>query len=146
MARISFSEQGLTPFEKLLGHNKMILEKWFSLEECFSNSKTFTPELKEEVRRTLAFNNGCEYCKAKGNPSDDITDSKVLAATKIADLVSKKRLIDNHEFNSLKKEFNDQEISELFALICFLTASQRFGALLDLQPSCSINSSSQINN
>ncbi|MCR1975598.1 carboxymuconolactone decarboxylase family protein, partial [Clostridium sporogenes] len=24
------------------------------------------------------------------------------------------------------------------ALICFITASQKFGALLDLQPSCSI--------
>ncbi|WP_425804656.1 carboxymuconolactone decarboxylase family protein [Desulfitobacterium sp. Sab5] len=138
MARIAFSEQGLTPFEKLLGHNNEILKKWISLEKCFFNTQTFTPELKEEVRRILAFNNGCEYCKAKGKPSKGLTDSKVLAATKIADLVSKKRLIDNHEFNSLKKEFNDQEISELFALICFLTASQRFGALLDLQPSCSI--------
>lgn len=138
MARIAFSEQGLTPFEKLMGHNKEILEKWGSLEECFFNTQTFTPELKEEVRRILAFNNGCEYCKAKGKPSKDLTDSKVLAATKIADLVSKKRLIDDQEFNSLKKEFSDQEISELFALICFLSASQRFGALLDLQPSCSI--------
>ena len=66
MALISFSQNGLTPFQQLLGHNKDILEKWISLEECFFGRDTLSAKLKEEVRRTLAFNNGCEYCKAKG--------------------------------------------------------------------------------
>lgn len=35
MARITFSQEGLTPFQQLLGHNKYIMEKWTSLEECF---------------------------------------------------------------------------------------------------------------
>ena len=138
MAKIIFSQEGLSPFQQLLGHNKYILEKWSSLEECFFNSNTFTAELKEEVRRTLAFNNGCQYCMARGKPSDGITDSKILIATKIADIVSKNQPISDEYFNKLKKEFTDNEISELLALICFITASQRFGALLDLQPSCPI--------
>jgi alkylhydroperoxidase family enzyme len=138
MARITFSQEGLTPFEQLLGHNKEILEKWSSLEECIFNSNTFTPELKEQLRRTLAFNNGCQYCMAKGKPSNQITDSKILIATKIADIVSKNHIIDDKHFNLLKNEFSDKEISELLALICFITASQKFGALLDLQPSCPI--------
>ena len=138
MAKIIFSQEGLSPFQQLLGHNKYVLEKWSSLEECFFNSNTFTTELKEEVRRTLAFNNGCQYCMAKGKPSDKITDSKILIATKIADIVSKNQPISDEYFNKLKKEFTDNEISELLALICFITASQRFGALLDLQPSCPI--------
>ncbi|MEW9122283.1 MAG: carboxymuconolactone decarboxylase family protein [Thermotaleaceae bacterium] len=139
MARISFSQEGFSPFQQLLGHNKHILEKWSSLEECIFNSPTFTPELKEEVRRRLAFNNGCQYCMAKGKPSDHIADFRTLIAAEIADTVSKNQPINAQNFNRLKKEFKDKEISELFALICFITASQKFGALLDLQPSCPID-------
>lgn len=138
MARITFSQEGLTPFEQLLGHNKEILEKWSSLEECIFNSNTFTFELKEQLRRTLAFNNGCQYCMAKGKPSNQVTDSRILIATKIANIVSRNHIIDDKHFNLLKNEFSDKEISELLALICFITASQKFGALLDLQPSCPI--------
>lgn len=136
MARITFSQEGLTPFEQLLGHNKSILEKWSSSEECFFNSNTFTPQLKEEVRRVLAFNNGCQYCMAKGKPSDSIIDSRILACTKIADIISKNQFIDDEHFNELKSNFSENEISELLAFICFITASQKFGALLNLQPSC----------
>lgn len=138
MARIAFSQEGNTAFQQLLGHNKDLMEKWSSLEECIFTSNTFTAELKEEVRRTLAFNNGCQYCMAKGKPSNQIFDSKILLATKIADIISKDHLIDDKYFSLLKKEFNEKEISELLALICFITASQKFGALLNLQPSCSI--------
>jgi len=109
-----------------------------SLEECFFNSNTFSFELKEEVRRTLAFNNGCEYCIAKGKPSNEVTDIKTLIAIKIADLISKNQFIEDEYFNILKKEFKDNEISELLAFICFITASQRFGALLNLQGTCSM--------
>jgi len=138
MVKISFSQEGFSLFQQLLGHNKLILERWSSLDECFFSSQTFTYELKEEVRRTLAFNNGCQYCMAKGKPSDQITDSKILIATKIADIVSKNQSIDNQCFDKLKNKFSDKEISELLAFICFVTASQKFGALLDLHPSCPI--------
>ncbi|AAK79434.1 alkylhydroperoxidase family enzyme [Clostridium acetobutylicum] len=138
MAKITFSNEGNTPFQQLLGHNKDIMEKWTSLEECFFYSSTFTSELKEEVRRTLAFNNGCQYCMAKGKPSKDLTDSKILIATEIADIISKNQLVNDEYFNKLRNEFSDSEISELLALICFITASQKFGALTDLQMTCSI--------
>lgn len=71
---------------------------------------------------------------AKGKPSNDVTDSKILIATHMADLVSKNQHIDEHDFDIMKTEFSDHEISELLALIFFLTASQKFGALLNLQP------------
>lgn len=138
MTRINFSDVGFTPFQKLMGHNKNIMEEWSNLEECIFSSNTFTYELKEEVRRTLAFNNGCEYCMAKGKPSNKVKDSKILIAAKIADFISKKHNIDDEHFDLLKSKFNDSEISELLALICFITASQKFGALLNLQPSCTI--------
>lgn len=138
MTRINFSKHGFTPFQKLMGHNERIMTEWSNLEECVFNSNTFTPELKEEIRRTLAFNNGCEYCMAKGKPSNEIKDSKILMATRIADFISKNHNIDDKHFDLLKSEFDDSEISELLALICFITASQKFGALLNLQPSCPI--------
>ena len=138
MALISFSQNGITPFQQLLGHNKDILEKWASLENCIFSSNTFSAELKEEVRRTLAFNNGCEYCKAKGAPSKNIIDLKTQLASHIADISGKKTHISDEEFITLKECFTDSEISELLALICFITASQRFGALLGLEPSCQI--------
>ncbi|CUX22996.1 carboxymuconolactone decarboxylase family protein [Clostridium sp. C105KSO13] len=138
MEKISFSQNGSTPFQQLLGHNKNILEKWTSLEDCFYSSSTFSAELKEEVRRTLAFNNGCEYCKAKGTPSDIIMDAQTQLAAHVADLSSKEIHMSDSEFSALKEVFTESEISELLALICFITACQRFGALLNLMPNCQI--------
>mgnify|MGYP000995702273 CR=1 FL=1 len=138
MALISFSQNGITPFQQLLGHNKDVLEKWTSLENCIFSSDSFSAELKEEIRRTLAFNNGCEYCKAKGAPSKNIMDLRTQLAIHIADISSKKTHISDDEFSALKESFTDSEISELLALICFITACQRFGALLGLEPSCQI--------
>ena len=138
MKTISFSRNGSTPFQQLLGHNKDILEKWISLEECFYSSNSFPAELKEEVRRTLAFNNGCEYCKAKVVPSDIITDSRTRMAAHVADISSKETHMSDREFGALKEVFTESEISELLAFVCFITACQRFGALLNLMPNCQI--------
>ncbi|WP_110953739.1 carboxymuconolactone decarboxylase family protein [Anaerosinus massiliensis] len=138
MAIISFSQEGITPFQQLLGYNKNILENWTRLEECIFSSTTFSAELKEEVRRTLAFYNGCEYCMAKGKPSKNILDPKTQLAIHFATLSNQTAHIDNEELIKLKEVFTDNEISELLALICFITACQRFGALLGLEPSCQI--------
>jgi alkylhydroperoxidase family enzyme len=137
MPRIELSKEGNTPFEQLLGYNTNVLENWSNLEEVLFKSNTFSDELKEQVRRTLAFNNGCQYCMAKGRPSENIADVKILVAVKFADTFSKNN-IDDREFDKLKSVFKDNEISELCAFICFISASQKFGALLDLQPSCSL--------
>lgn len=45
MARISFSENGQTPFEKLLGHNPEILKHWSNLENVFFTKTNLSPEL-----------------------------------------------------------------------------------------------------
>ena len=138
MALISFSSNGSTPFQQLLGHNEQVLEKWTALEACIYGSGTFSPNLIEEVRRTLAFHNGCEYCKAKGAPSKDIMDSRTQTAVHLAELSGKTTHISDDEFRALKEVFTDSEISELLALICFITACQRIGALLSLGPVCQI--------
>ncbi len=138
MVTISFSQNGSTPFQQLLGHHKGILEKWILLEDYFFSSKTFSPELKEEVRRTLAYQNGCEYCMAKGAPSKNKMDSRTQLAVYAAELSDKKTHLSDAECSALKEVFTESEISELLAFICFITACQRFGALMNLGPSCRI--------
>lgn len=61
MPRISLSKIGNTNFEKLLGHNREILMKWSGLEESLFKSGILDLNLKEEVRRVLAFLNQCHY-------------------------------------------------------------------------------------
>jgi hypothetical protein len=61
MTRISLSSTGNTDFERLLGHNIEILKKWSDLGDVLFGSGSLDLELKEEVRRTLAFSNQCHY-------------------------------------------------------------------------------------
>jgi alkylhydroperoxidase family enzyme len=135
MARISFSLHGETPFQRLLGHNRQIMELWNQLGDLLEADGTLSAELKEQVRRTLAQKNGCEYCQAKGKPEPHLFDEKTLLAVGFAEVFLKQRsAIDESTFSILKKEFSDQEISELCAFICFTTASQYFGAMMNLKP------------
>jgi len=61
MARISFSNTGNTNFQRLLGHNEEVLNKWVGLEDAFLNNSLLDLELKEEVRMALASSNQCHY-------------------------------------------------------------------------------------
>ena len=136
MSRISLSENGRTPWERLLGHAPEILEKWSALENAFYTSNTFAPELLEQVRRELAFGNGCEYCMAKaGRPDEQLLDQKTFLAVDFANsFVRGAKNIDDSAFNKLKTVFSEKEISELLAFISFFCASQMFGASLGLKP------------
>ncbi|MBY6276133.1 carboxymuconolactone decarboxylase family protein [Symbiobacterium thermophilum] len=135
MARISFSLHGETPFQRLLGHNRQIMELWNQLGDLLGADGTLSAELKEQVRRTLAQKNGCEYCQAKGKPEPHLFDKKTSLAVGFAEVFLKQRdAIDESTFSILKEEFSDQEISELCAFICFTTASQYFGAMMNLKP------------
>lgn len=46
MARLSFSSNGDSHFQHLLGHNPEILKRWNELENAFFYSETFSAELK----------------------------------------------------------------------------------------------------
>jgi alkylhydroperoxidase family enzyme len=135
MARIIESKFGETPFQKLLGHNKEIMNGWTRLGEELEKDAKLSSHLKEQVRRTLAQSNGCEYCKAKGKPEPDLFNEKISIAVGFAEVFSKQKgNIPDTTFNVLKEYFSDEEISELCAFITFTTASQYFGAILALEP------------
>lgn len=134
MPRIKLSKHGNSPFERLLGHNAEILGQWTGLEKAFFNEGVLSPKLKEQVRRVLAHGNKCEYCMAKGKPDSSVYDEQISLAAGFAEVfLNHKSSINDQTFNILRECFSDTEISELISFICFITASQTFGAVMDLK-------------
>ncbi len=135
MPRISFSENGSSPFQQLLGHNQKVMKEWNNLGEVLETDGSLSSMLKEQVRRTLAQENGCEYCKAKGRPEVHLFDEKTSVAVGFAQaFLSYRGDMPSSVFNVLHTTFDDKEISELCTFVCFTTASQFFGAITGLQP------------
>ncbi|WP_074036169.1 MULTISPECIES: carboxymuconolactone decarboxylase family protein [Exiguobacterium] len=134
MPRIKLAEHGRTKFERLLGHNIEIQGNWSKLEESLNNAGQLSPTLKEQVRRTLAQRNGCEYCRAKGKPNQIQFDEQTAVAVGFAEVFLKmKGEIPSSIIEVLKETFTEAEISELCAFITFMTASQYVGAMLGLE-------------
>ncbi|AJY74229.1 carboxymuconolactone decarboxylase family protein [Paenibacillus beijingensis] len=133
MARIAYSAVGETAFQRLMGHHEAVLKGWNGLGEIFE-TEGLSAELKEQVRRTLAYGNCCEYCKAKGAPDANPANEKISLAVAFADMVLNNRSsISDQTFAVLSESFTPQEIVELCTYICFTTASQMFGAIMNLQ-------------
>jgi len=134
MTTIEFSDHGSTPFEKLIGHNPEILHHWNRLEETFFKNTSLDPDLLEQVRRTLAFGNGCEYCMVKGGrPDFNQSDLKISVAVSFAELFYKdhRSILKNH-FSMLREFFSEKEISEFCTFISFISASQKLGKIFNL--------------
>lgn len=134
MTRIKLSDNGSSPFEKLIGHNKIVLDKWIDLEVALFSETKLDKNLLEQVRRTIAFENECEYCMVKaGKPDFDLTEKRISSATAFAQLfaIDHKSINDKH-FDILKEEFTEQEISELCSFISFITACQKLGRVYNL--------------
>lgn len=133
--RIPFSENGATPFQKLLGHNPEVLTHWNALGDVFYSKLSPDPYLLEQVRRALAFENGCEYCMAlAGRPDYSPENDKIKIAVAFAEMfaMDHKSILDAH-FDLLKTCFTDTEISELCAFISFISASHRIGHVFNLK-------------
>lgn len=131
---IELSGIGNSPFEKLLGHNPEILNSWNELEITLFTNSGLDADLLEQVRRTLAFGNGCEYCMVKGGKPDfDPKNERLTLATAFAELfAADHKSIQKAHFDLLREVFSTVEISALCAFISFITASQRFGKIMNL--------------
>ena len=136
MPRIAPSSTGRTPMEKLMGHAPHILDPWTKLEDAFFASKTFSPALLEQVRRTLALATGCRYCQAKGGPPDHShADSRTAAAVELAEHFARDhRSVDEVVLTRARNHFADAELCELIMFMGFMWAGGTFGAVLGLEP------------
>ncbi|MEM9896100.1 MAG: carboxymuconolactone decarboxylase family protein [Bacteroidota bacterium] len=134
MTRIQLSNYGSSPFERLIGHNQPILDSWVELENELFQSSSLSLELLEQVRRTLAFGNECEYCMVKGGrPALNSEDKRIQLAIAFAELfaLDHKSIADEH-FEMLRDEFKEHEIADLCAFVSFITACQKLGRILNL--------------
>ncbi len=133
MLRVELSKVGNSPFERLLGHNERILNKWNELEHAVFNS-SLSKNLLEQVRRTLAFGNECEYCMVKAGKAklkkEEIKEQIAISFAQI--FVEDHKSISQEHFKILKKYFTDKEISELCSFISFISASQKLGRIYNL--------------
>ncbi len=139
--RIKLSEYGETGFQKILGHNRKILDRWNELDEALFTETNLESNLLEQVRRVMAFENKCEYCMVKGGrPEIRKEDSRISLATTFADLFVKDHLsISQSHFEILKEEFSDKEISALCAFIAFTSTSQKIGRIFNLTEDYQLN-------
>jgi len=136
MAYISYSENGINPLTKLLGHNPALLNNWMVLLESYYTNGSLDPELQEEVRRAVAYQIGCAYCMSHGCPTPVIKDVKTKVAVDFAKkALDVQRKIQEEEILALKEHFSEKEISELCAFICYGLGLARFGAILDVDSS-----------
>ncbi|MFU0761298.1 carboxymuconolactone decarboxylase family protein [Staphylococcus pasteuri] len=133
MAIIEKSKRGNTLFQKLLGHHE-IYDDWNKLATQLESKGQLSAKLKEEVRRMLAQNNHCQYCKAKGKPQGNILDEKEQICIGFVDVYLKVgENIPNEVIRLLKQYLTNIEIVELIAFISFTNCQQQFGALMKLE-------------
>jgi alkylhydroperoxidase family enzyme len=126
------------PFYSILGHRPEVLEAWQRLDHVLLGdpSSTLPVLLKEEVRRSLAQGIGCAFCASVGGlPEDTHPDPKETLAVAFAEQVIENRgEIDDAVFDVLREEFDDRQIVELCAWICFKFGANVLGSLMRLQP------------
>ncbi|USQ14537.1 carboxymuconolactone decarboxylase family protein [Legionella lytica] len=141
MSYVRLSNNGTTPFERLLGHAPHILAEWNDLEMAFFKSPTLGADFLEQVRRALAFTNQCQYCMAKAGPPDkNVEEARLLVALRFANKFAiDHNSVSEQDVNYLKDYFSEAEVIELIAFCSFISASQRFGAVLGLQEAAKYN-------
>ena len=124
-----------TPFQQLFSFNKAVQQQWTQLGDTLAQDGFLSARLKEQVRRVLAQENGCAYCRAKGKPDIHNIDEKTAVCSAYAEAFLKSNgHISPNVTNVIKNHLTNQELSELIAFICFTTASQYVGAIHQLQP------------
>ena len=124
-----------TPFQQLFAFNLNVQQQWSSLGENLEGDGFLSAELKEQVRRTLAQENGCMYCKAKGKPDPAAFDEKTAVCTGYAQAFQQTKGHTSPNVTKVLEQYlSKEEIHELLSFICFTTASQYLGAILQLQP------------
>jgi alkylhydroperoxidase family enzyme len=126
------------PFYSILGHRPEILDAWRRLDHVLLGdpSSALPTLLKEEVRRSLAQGIGCAFCASVGGlPQDAHPDPKETLAVAFAQQVIEHRGdIDDAVFAVLREEFDDAQIVELCAWICFKFGANVLGSLMRLDP------------
>jgi alkylhydroperoxidase family enzyme len=119
-----------------MGHRPELLEAWENLKHALLGpSSTLSPQLKEEVRRTLAQRTGCQFCASLGLPAEDHATRSESLAVAFADAVARDHnAISEAQVKVLLDEFTVPQVVELLMWISFEYAGQMFGCLIGDEP------------
>ncbi len=136
MPRVPPSGLGETTADRVMGHRPELLEAWENLKHALlSASSTLSPQLKEQVRRTLAQQTGCQFCASLGLPAEDHQVRSESLAVAFADAVAHDHTaISDAQVKLLLDEFTMPQIVELLMWISFEYAGQMFGCLIGDEP------------
>ena len=136
MPRVAPSALGESTADRVMGHRPELLEAWENLKHALLGpSATLSPQLKEEVRRTLAQRTGCQFCASLGLPAEDHATRSESLAVAFADAVAlDHNAISEAQVKVLLDEFTVPQIVELLMWISFEYAGQMFGCLIGDEP------------
>ena len=136
MTRLPLSELGDSTADRIMGHRPELLTAWDDLKHALvGESSTLSPELKEQVRRTLALQTGCDFCASLGRPAAEQPSPRDSLAVAFADAVAMDHtVITDRQIEVLLEEFTVPQVVELLTWIVFEYAGQMFGALIGDEP------------
>ena len=121
---------------RVLGRRPDIAKAFGSLDAAIRFHGVLPASLKEALRRATAGQVGCAYCASLdgGEPPGD-ADRRESVAVAFAQLVAQDPAgITDAQFDVLREEFDEEEILELVAFVCFVgVAGQMFGAVMGLE-------------
>ena len=119
-----------------MGHRPEVLAAWDGLKHALVGpASTLSPELREQVRRTLALRTGCEFCASLGRPAAEQPSPRDSLAVAFADAVAIDHTeITDRQLELLLEEFTVPQVVELLTWIAFEYAGQMFGALIGDEP------------
>jgi alkylhydroperoxidase family enzyme len=134
VTRISESEVGSDKAGKIMGHRPEIMQRWGELDASMRFNGLLSPDLKEEVRRSLAPGIGCVSCASLGDAAEEHPERRESLAVAYAQLLMDSKAIEDGTFEVLREEFTEPEIVELTCWALFMIASQGFGAVMHFEP------------
>lgn len=119
---------------KMLGRRPEVLGGFLELDAAFRHTGLLDAALLEDVRRTTAADEGCEYCASLGEPRP-AGDERTRAALGFAHaMVNGADTADDDLVDALRPHFSEEEIVELVAWTCIVCiGGQKFGAALGLE-------------
>ena len=136
MTRLPPSELGDSAADRVMGHRPEVLDAWEGLRRALTGeTSTLSPELKEQVRRTLALRTGCEFCASLGRPAAEQPDAQASLAVAFADAAATDHAaITSGQLEVLREELTLPQVVELLTWIVFEYAGQMFGAMIGDEP------------
>ena len=99
------------------------------------DSSVLPYKLKENARRALSLKAGCEFCASFGEPDRDGLDAQGALALEFADrMILDYCTIDEPFIERMRSEFDEQELVEFVAWMCFKFGANMFGAIYEARP------------